>query len=304
MKDKISVALTTCNGEKFLREQLDSLYNQTIVPDEIVVVDDCSNDKTVEILEEYKQKYGLIYCVNRANLGVNKNFEKAISLCTGDYIAICDQDDVWFIEKIEKSYLKMKAIEKNGLPSLVTSHRIDVDANCKILKTPRKKPDTDSYIVTLLGHSMQGCSLMMNRKLVEYILPLPSNRSNMYDVYIGLTAAMIGNKYNISEPLMFYRHHNNNVIGRINGIESLYKIRSIFSEYCNFFSLVRFNNMRLVKEIHGYNFIDERNILYDKILNMIQEPALIKKINLLFRCSEIAFPQKVFVLLKVLMRKS
>ena len=96
MADKISVVLTTYNGEKFLKEQLDSLYNQTMLPDEIVVVDDCSNDKTVEILEKYKNTKGLRYYVNDVNIGVNKNFEKAIKLCQGDYIALCDQDDIWF----------------------------------------------------------------------------------------------------------------------------------------------------------------------------------------------------------------
>ena len=75
----ISLAMPTYNGERFLREQLDSIYNQTIVPDEVIVVDDCSTDGTISILEEYKKKYGLKYWVNEKNLGYNKNFEKAIS---------------------------------------------------------------------------------------------------------------------------------------------------------------------------------------------------------------------------------
>jgi glycosyltransferase involved in cell wall biosynthesis len=95
----ISLAMPTYNGERFLREQLDSIYNQTIVPDEVIVVDDCSTDGTISILEEYKKKYGLKYWVNEKNLGYNKNFEKAISLCTGDYIALSDQDDVWFLRR-------------------------------------------------------------------------------------------------------------------------------------------------------------------------------------------------------------
>src|SRR5574344_2136916 len=98
----ISLALPTYNGEKYLREQLDSIFNQTMVPEEIVVVDDRSTDSTIQILEEYKQKYGLKYYINEQNLGYNKNFEKAITLCQGDYIALCDQDDVWLPEKIEK----------------------------------------------------------------------------------------------------------------------------------------------------------------------------------------------------------
>ena len=302
MADKISVVLTTYNGEKFLKEQLDSLYNQTMLPDEIVVVDDCSNDKTVEILEKYKNTKGLRYYVNDVNIGVNKNFEKAIKLCQGDYIALCDQDDIWFSNKIERSYLKLKEIEEDGFPSLVTSEHIDMDATGKILKIPSKTKDTNTYITTLLGHSMQGSSLMMNRKLVEYILPLPSNSNNMYDVYIGLIAAMIGNKYNISDPLMYYRRHKNNLIGCIEN-NHMFKFRSITSKYCNFFSLVRYNNMLLVKKSHYINFVSERKILYNEIMNMIIEPFFLKKIYLITHCSEIPFIQKLFIISKVVANK-
>ena len=114
MKDKISIAMTTFNGERYLREQLDSLYFQTLLPDEIVVVDDCSVDNTKEILEEYHKKKGLIYYINESNVGVNKNFEKAISLCSGDYIALCDQDDVWFKNKIEQTRRMMQEMEQES----------------------------------------------------------------------------------------------------------------------------------------------------------------------------------------------
>lgn len=123
MSDRISVAMTTFNGERYLREQLDSIYSQTRVPDEVVVVDDCSVDNTSTILQEYHQSKGLTDFVNDKNLGVNKNFEKAISLCTGDYIAISDQDDIWFKNKLELSYLKLKEIE-NDEPSSVSSGNI------------------------------------------------------------------------------------------------------------------------------------------------------------------------------------
>ena len=105
MSDRISIAMATFNGEKYLREQLDSIYSQTLLPYEIVAADDCSTDRTTEILEEYRIKKGLKYLVNEHNIGVVKNFEKAISLCQGDYVALSDQDDIWFPEKLEKSYV-------------------------------------------------------------------------------------------------------------------------------------------------------------------------------------------------------
>ena len=124
----ISIALPTYNGEKYIREQLDSIYNQTLVPDEVVVVDDCSTDNTVNILEEYSQRYGLKYFVNDSNIGYNKNFEKAIRLCAGDYIALSDQDDVWFPTKIQVSYDAISKFPKDR-PALVSSFVEQVDAN-------------------------------------------------------------------------------------------------------------------------------------------------------------------------------
>ena len=99
----ISVAMATYNGEKFIREQLDSILAQTITDWELIVCDDVSTDSTIAILEEYANKDGRIQIhKNKVNLGFKRNFEKAISLCSGDYIALCDQDDIWKHDKVEK----------------------------------------------------------------------------------------------------------------------------------------------------------------------------------------------------------
>ena len=97
----VSIAMATYNGEKYLRKQLESIYNQTYKNIEFIVCDDRSSDKTVKILQEYQNKYGLKFFINEQNLGFVKNFEKAASLCTGEYIAFADQDDVWLPDKIE-----------------------------------------------------------------------------------------------------------------------------------------------------------------------------------------------------------
>lgn len=94
----ISVAMTTYNGEKYIRKQLDSIMNQSVKVDEIIVCDDGSSDKTLDILKEYPVKV----TINKSNLGFKNNFKKAISLCSGDYILLCDQDDIWEINKIEE----------------------------------------------------------------------------------------------------------------------------------------------------------------------------------------------------------
>ena len=100
----ISIALCTYNGERFLRKQLDSYIQQTRLPDELVICDDGSKDRTLEILEEFAAKapFSVRIYQNVQNLGWSKNFEKAINLCTGDLIALSDQDDEWLSHKLAK----------------------------------------------------------------------------------------------------------------------------------------------------------------------------------------------------------
>lgn len=99
---KVSVALCTYNGEKFIKEQLESILSQKLEVDEIIICDDGSSDSSWAIITEFEHQYPDIFRVfkNESTLGVIKNFEKAINLCTGDVIFLCDQDDIWFSNKI------------------------------------------------------------------------------------------------------------------------------------------------------------------------------------------------------------
>lgn len=282
--------MTTYNGENFLKQQLDSIYSQTLLPDEIIVVDDCSTDSTHGILEEYHKNKGLIYIINDNNLGVNKNFEKAIKYCNGDYIAICDQDDIWMQTKIEKSVAKLIEIENNGLPSLVTSKNIEIDRSGIIINKPLEEGDSIDYYISLFNHYMQGCSMFMNRKLLDYILPLPDRKEIMYDVFIGLTASMIGNKYNIDEPLMYHRRHESNVTSSIykNNNKNLFQL----GKYFPFYSHERLNNMLYVEERNSSSFLTERIKLFNLIKNIAVEKNVIKKINMILTIKELSIWQR------------
>ena len=101
---KISIALCTYNGEKFIAEQLQSLFDQTVKADEIVVSDDGSKDKTLEIINEFKNKNDIPIRIleHKENFGVFKNFEYCIKQCNGDIVFTCDQDDYWMPTKLEK----------------------------------------------------------------------------------------------------------------------------------------------------------------------------------------------------------
>jgi len=299
MKDKISVALATYNGERYLREQLDSLYSQTLVPDEIVVSDDFSTDNTISILEEYHLKYGLFYHINEINLGINKNFERAITLCSGDYIALCDQDDVWMAQKIEKSYKKLKSIEDN-MPSLVSSRIIEVDVNLNELTDLKEAEDSDSYVTTLFGHHSQGCTLMMNRALLKYIIPIPSDFSTPFDFYIGLTAAMVGNKYNIAEPLMYYRQHLTNVKFKVSEkkISVIQLLKNTFNDrYPFLIPEERLYNMRVIAKLQSQHFISERTSLYKKLLSLEGKINLPKKIEIIYSIKELPLSRRFLIIM-------
>lgn len=202
--------MPTYNGETYLREQLDSIYGQTLVPDEVIVVDDCSTDGTVEILKEYSIKYGLKFYINDTNLGYNKNFAKGISLANGDYICLSDQDDVWKPDKVEKTFNKLVEIE-NGKPACVSSNASPTDKDLNII-AESLCPTTDStYEQSLYWYAFQGCTLMFNQRLKDLLFPFPDSFN--FDIYIGIYSIFAGNRYHIGEPLMLYRQHGKNAIG-------------------------------------------------------------------------------------------
>jgi len=120
----VSIVLCTYNGEKYLQAQLDSLIDQTYKNVEIIIVDDCSKDNTRSILLNYQSLYPFIKVfLNSENIGFNKNFAKAIGLTGGEFVAICDQDDIWDLNKLEE--LKENIADKGVIFS--NSRLIDVN---------------------------------------------------------------------------------------------------------------------------------------------------------------------------------
>jgi len=125
----VSVVICTYNGEKYLKEQLDSIFNQTYPIAEVIAQDDESSDKTLEILNDYAQKHPeMKVFVNKDHaLGLNSNFFNAFRKCTGDYIAISDQDDIWELDKIEN---QMRDIGDNFLSTGISYNFASDDSYC------------------------------------------------------------------------------------------------------------------------------------------------------------------------------
>ncbi|MFY8089902.1 MAG: glycosyltransferase family 2 protein [Chitinophagaceae bacterium] len=206
----VSIAMATYNGEKYLLQQVESLINQTYKNIEINIVDDCSKDKTVRIVKELQKQYPQIKLFeNNMNLGVTKTFEKAISLATGSFIAICDQDDIWELNKIEI------LVDEIGTFDAVYSNSLLVDANGNSLNKSftsiMNMKTYNSGAPFLLSNSVPGHTILMKKTLVEKILPFPEHI--LFDLWIGFCAAGNNGIKFVDKTLVKYRQHETNTIG-------------------------------------------------------------------------------------------
>ena len=212
----ISIAMTTYNGEKYLREQIDSILNQTYKDFELIICDDCSKDNTINILKAYEKIDGRIQIhLNETNLGFKKNFEKAISFCKGEYIAFCDQDDVWETWKLQES---IKAI---GNKMLLSTDSLLVDENLKSLNRTFKENlgikkiclDQEFLLKSLIHHSfIQGTTILADANFVKRYLPIPED-CIYHDLYFAICATINNSITYFTKPTVKYRQHSNNIIG-------------------------------------------------------------------------------------------
>ncbi len=202
----ISIALSSYNGEKYIKEQLNSLIKQTYAPLEIIIVDDCSNDSTLSILKEYEKKYDNIKVFsNEHNLGFNKSFEKAFSLCSGEYIAISDQDDYWMENKVSKLYQHI------GEALLIYSNSLLIDENGNILKEEKGgeiQPAINDPRSFSIQNVVSGHTILFRKDLLKYILPLP--KVGYYDWWMALIAANENKIASLNECLTKHRIHTSN----------------------------------------------------------------------------------------------
>lgn len=207
----VSVALCTYNGEKYLAEQIESIINQTYTNLDIVIVDDRSTDNTFVIAKQYAEKDARIRCIcNPENLGFNKNFEKAVSLTHGDFIAISDQDDIWEPEKIQ---VLVDSIKDNWL---VFSNSIyiteDGTPTGNSLLQGFKFGNWD-FRSTLILNYITGHTCLIAREFLQYVLPFP--KAGYYDWWMGFIALYDNKITYVDRVLTRYRVHESSVIQNV-----------------------------------------------------------------------------------------
>ena len=226
MNYKVSIALCTYNGEKYIEEQVNSLINQTRKPDEIVVSDDNSKDRTIEIIEELLKNTGIKLVINKNVLakGVFKNFETAISLCSGDIVFTCDQDDVWKLEKLEKM---VAAFDEQTMVVYCNAAVVvnNIENYLYPLWEPKaiddKENGTSSFNnIVFRGGSIAGCCMAFKKELFDKIKPFPDKV--YHDDWLITCASILGKVKAVNKELIYYRQHGDNVCGIIRGSKLSY----------------------------------------------------------------------------------
>lgn len=217
---KISVCMATYNGEAFLKEQLDSILGQLSAQDELVISDDSSTDQTLKIIESYRDKRIKIYHSDHKN--VIFNLENALRGATGDIIFLSDQDDIWKGNKVQKT------LEMLNECTLVFSNAYVFEGNEPhedVLLYQRS--DVVGFFRNLYKNNYIGATMAFKAELLQVALPFPKQLP-MHDIWFGLLAEITGKTDFISEPLIYYRRHSNNVstTGRKSGNSILRKIRN------------------------------------------------------------------------------
>ncbi|MGC4128121.1 MAG: glycosyltransferase family 2 protein [Bergeyella sp.] len=264
---KTSVALCTYNGEKFLREQIDSILSQTVSVDEIVVCDDGSTDSTIQILDEYQKKYPNIFKIhqNEKNLRSVKNFEKAISLCENEIIFLSDQDDVWKENKVERilfcfeKHPEIDVVSTNGCclsNNAIDCNRISVWDIPDLLDT--EKTDYNYFeIISSITNIATGATMAVRKDFIVQILPFLSYEDFHHDEWIALNASFRESFFFFPEKLLLYRTHAGQQVG-----EDFFKLKK--ESLLGFTALYRkseFKNLKFILKIIAINYYRKINIL-------------------------------------------
>jgi glycosyltransferase, family 2 len=219
MNPKIEILLATYNGEKYVGEQIDSIINQTYNNWELLIRDDNSKDRTLEILKEYEKKDKRIKVIEdkKGNLGFVKNFEELLNNSKEDWVMFSDQDDYWLENKIEKYVAILNTSSEDILkkPMLIHSNSFICDDNLEIIKDEfinskiaNKYNEDDFYF----AYFVQGSTVLINRAIIDLALPFSKNVT-VHDRYFHLLAEFLGKRIFINESLIKYRQHSNNKIG-------------------------------------------------------------------------------------------
>lgn len=249
----IAILMATYNGELFLKEQIDSILNQSEKDFILYIRDDGSKDNTTKILNEYSKENNKIKIISDSlgNLGFVQNFFKLLETVDADYYAFSDQDDIWDFNKLKSLKDIMDKEENKNTPVLVhCDSYINGDRNKRFLG---KAPCKEGLKNCFFKYMVQGSNMLINKELKEKVLNIKEKTKPIYfhDRFIHIIAEIYAKRYYINEGLMSYRIHESNTSGSF----------SFFSKVSNFFKTNKFYNEEDKKMFEKiYRVVEDENI--------------------------------------------
>lgn len=265
--EKVDILLATYNGEKYIREQIDSILNQTYKEFRLLISDDGSTDGTRDILNEYKAKDDRIEIfMQEENLGVVKNFEFLLKKVEAKYYMFSDQDDIWKDEKIEKSLNKIEEgfdLVYSDLEVVDENLNVTYESYWKLKGIYKKIKKYNNFESLYLNNFITGCTVISKKELIDSFMPLPNmSKFVLHDYWISLIISQNGKIAYIEEPLIKYRQHKNNKVGskkKSDELKSIDEIRSLFIQ---------------VKKEHFKVFIENENKFKSEKIKELNKKAL------------------------------
>jgi glycosyltransferase involved in cell wall biosynthesis len=213
--------MATYNGEIFVKKQIHSILTQLTNNDELIIIDDKSNDHTIEIINEFNDKR-IKLIVNDINIGVVKSFEKALMLTQGDIIFLSDQDDYWLSNRIDIMHNEL--IKTNSVLLISNMLETNVQSEFSIIKAfimPRSNYFLNIFNIFFSKSLYFGSLMCFNKNILSYILPFP-DFVKAHDIYISLMANSIGKICHLNDILLLRTN---------TGVNLTYKKRSILEKF-------------------------------------------------------------------------
>lgn len=305
----ISIAMTTYNGEKYIEKQLESILNQTVKPDEVIIVDDCSKDNTVSLVNNFIKNNNLnnwnIIELSK-NYGFINSFNEAIKRVSGDIIFLCDQDDIWLQNKIQ---LMTEIIIKNPKILCLTSGFIKIDSNDNVIATKRNPFSANNNLIrkritendcinidilqVITYNVSPGCTYAFKKEIKEDFINSINDKNFLpHDWKINIIAALYKGLYFLNTPTIKYRIHENNTLGLNRNLNIEDRIKS-----CKKSNDERNYMEYIIRNINSRESVMNKELIY-KYINKINKSLIERQIALknknIFRLIYILFKYNLF----------
>ena len=273
----INVLMSTYNGEKYLKEQIDSIMNQRgDFEVRLYVRDDGSIDATHKILEEYSKQNKLTWYKGE-NIKPARSFWKLLSLCEkADYYAFCDQDDVWNEDKLKEAIKKCNENEDKEVPFLYCSDVEVVDSKLNTIECKVATRKAPTFAHSLIYSLAPGCTFVMNHKAREKALEydIESNYVLIHDWLVHKIIAMFGKVYFDDTKTMQYRQHGNNVIGAQSNFKAkINRIKRFLFANDN----ARSNSAKALLKVYGSQVSGKNKELLEMVANYTKDKKMKEK---------------------------